>query len=213
MYSVSRTSHGYTTSVVIVALCASASAVAEVRETVSPQVGIERSAAVGSIVYERVRSTVQPGVRIKSDAVKRTITGSIRLEAWAPLIVMSSRAKLKACVYLGPCGLDDDGDGKFDRIALHDAAIALKLDQPAPYEKISIQTPSEQDRQERMTLERVSDGRAVFRYTQRRGGSDEEVAAENYTVPLSSFPQSVEIRDIRFAITGVQSRGLTLAVN
>lgn len=183
---------------------------AETKVGVQPQVGVERTVTAGSAIFEKYRYEVARLAFAQFDAVRGTLTGDIRVSAGEPLHQVDSNARFKACMASGPCGLDDDGDGKFDRVSLDEVVGALKLKAPVPYElrEVPIQSTNGNFRQIIIYLGANSD---TLRLSYREFSNDMSRPAftEELTFPISkSFPQKIAFKDIRATLLGIDGEGL-----
>ena len=179
-----------------------------------PAAGADEVATVGSPVYEKFRYDAVEVSVLPEEAVKKTLTGKIRLPAGAPLYQqIHSNAKYKACVPSGPCGLDDDGDGNFDRIALDSAVRALTLESPAPYEIQEVGIRSDKDFKQVVTYLGVTNGALRLSYREFINDLARPAFTEELTFPLEkSFPQEIAFKDVRILVLGVDGRGLRYQV-
>lgn len=137
----------------------------------------------------------------------------IEVEAGTPLYPVSTNSKFKACARSGACGLDDDGDGKFDRMAKDSASLAIKLKQPVAYRttRITVENP--------LSLKQVilyagatSD---TLRLSYREFSNDMARPAftEELTIPIGkSFPQDVAVKAIKFRIHSINGLGMTYEI-
>jgi hypothetical protein len=186
------------------------SAFAENKTGQTPALGVETTATVGSPAIEKFRyDSVRIGVA-RTDIVRRTITGDIRINAGDPLYPVSSRAKFKACSTSGPCALDDDGDGTFDRIALDDMVAALKLKEPVPYEIKDAVAPSSTGNFKQVIIY-LGTSSDTLRLSYREFLNDMARPAftEELTFPLSKiYPQKIALKDSVITILAIDGLGM-----
>lgn len=167
---------------------------------------------VGSPVLERFRVTTAPVGVAEADVVKRTITGDITIKAGESLQRVCSKAKHQACSQRGPCGLGDDGDRRFDRIAPDDVVRALRLDEPLPYriDEVEVATPSGNFRQVVSYLG-VSGSSPRLSFREFLNDMARPAFTEELTFPLASaYPQPVAFKDTRITVLGIDGGGMSI---
>lgn len=128
------------------------------------------------------------------------------------LTQVSSKAKF-ACTDLGsgPCGLDDDADDTFDRMAQDELSMALKLKKPVPYKTrrdSKVVDDPENFRQVILYQGATSD---TLRLSYREFVKDMARPAftEELSIPITkSFPQLIAVKDITLRILNIDGLGL-----
>ena len=194
----------------VMVITVSGPAVAETKVGMEPPSGVERTATIGSPVMEKFRfDSVKVGIA-DSDVVKGTLTGNIRIEAGEPLYQVQSRAKYKACSQNGPCALDDDGDGTFDRIALDDVVRAFKLNVPVRYQiKDAVAPSSSGNFKQVVSYLGVSGDTLRLSYREFLNDMARPAFTEELTFPITkTFPQGLAFKDVRMTIIGIDGLGL-----
>lgn len=181
----------------------------------APSVGAEATATVGSPVLEKFRYDAVKVFVTQTDVVRGTITGNNRIAAADPLQQVSSRAKYKACSFRGPCALDDDGDGKFDRIALDDVVAALKLKAPVPYEIRDAVAPSSTGNfKQVVTFLGVNGDMLRLSYREFLNDMARPAFTEELTFPQGRiFPQPIAFKDTRITVLGIDGAGMRYRVD
>lgn len=195
-------------------VCAGAT-LAENKVGQTPSVGAEATATVGSPVLEKFRYDAVNVAVTQTDVVRRTITGDIRIAAGDPLQQVSSRAKYKACSTRGPCALDDDGDGAFDRIALDDVVAALKLRASVPYEIRDAVAPSSTGNFKQIITYLGANGETLrLSYREFLNDMARPAFTEELTFPLGrTFPQPIAFKDTRITVLGIDGAGMRYRVD
>jgi hypothetical protein len=175
-----------------------------------PPVGVERTATIGSPVVEKFRFDAVKVGMADSDVVKGTLTGNITIRAGEPLYQVQSKARYKACSQSGPCALDDDGDGTFDRIALDDTVAALRLKAPVRYQiKDAVAPGSSGNFKQVVSYLGVSGDTLRFSYREFLNDMARPAFTEELTFPITkTYPQGVAFKDVKMTILGIDGMGL-----
>ncbi len=198
------------------ATCALAQ-VANVQEKIvaEPGIGVIRTVSVGSAIHERSRYLLV-------EETVTTVTERMKGGRWflaltvtpdQPLTQVESKAKFKACTNAGsgPCGLDDDGDGDFDRMAQDDMSMAIKLKKPVLYtirRETRVQSDPKNFKQVILYAGATGD---TLRLSYREFSNDMARPAftEELSIPITkTFPQMVAVKDIKLWLHGVDGMGL-----
>lgn len=192
------------------ALAVGAPALAETKVGMEPPVGVERTATIGSPVVEKFRFDAVKVGMADSDVVKRTLTGNITIRAGEPLYQVQSKARYKACSQSGPCALDDDGDGTFDRIALDDTVAALRLKEPVRYQiKDAVAPSSNGNFKQVVSYLGVSGDTLRLSYREFLNDMARPAFTEELTFPITkTYPQGVAFKDVKMTILGIDGMGL-----
>ncbi len=195
----------------------------DLRTLVVPPKGELKTASVGSTVYERSQYRAFPSYRIASAVVAKILFAQVDLPAGTELLQIDSKTKLKACAatsigafrlgeYNG-CLMDDDGDGKFDRVAGNEVQGGKKLPVPVEY------SPSEYIDTAPGSLKQVliylGSTRDTLRLSYREFVNDMARPAftEEYTFPLeATFPQVIAFKDVKLTVTKIDGAGLHYSV-
>lgn len=178
-----------------------------------PEPGKTQTVSVGTVVHEYSRTytftATVPDIQMKGGQWLIPLL----VEAGTPMYPVATKSKFKACVSQGPCGLDDDGDGTFDRMAQDDVAMALKLKTKVPFHT------------QRMTVEKPESLRQIvvysgatkdtLRLTYREFMSDMARPAftEDLTIPITEkFPQDIAVKQVRLRIHSIDGLGMSYEV-
>lgn len=193
-----------------VALAISAPALAETKVGMEPAAGVERTATIGSPIVEKYRFDAVTVAVADADVVKGTLTGNITIKAGEPLYRVQSKAKYKACSQSGPCALDDDGDGTFDRIALDDVVSALRLKVPVHYQiKDAVAPSSTGNFKQVVSYLGVSGDTLRLSYREFLNDMARPAFTEELTFPITkTYPQGVAFKDVKMTILGIDGMGL-----
>jgi hypothetical protein len=180
-----------------------------------PAIGIETTIPVGEEIYSYLKVYTIDGARLDVDAK----AGSWLLERIVPkgaeLIPVSTKAKFKACVRetnsfyaAGPCFLDDDGDGVFDRHAGDSTERARKLKAPAPYTKIKINSIHSDSFKQAILYQGGTADSLRFSYREFKDDMARPAFTEELTIPREPFPSMILIKNLQIEVTGVSGMGL-----
>jgi hypothetical protein len=174
-----------------------------------PLTGVEHLATVGSPVFERFHYAFKRVAVPEADILKTILFMDIRIPAGAPLTIIQSKAKLKACDLDGECALDDDGDGTFDRIAKSSVSTAFKIAVPVKYTVQDIVVPSFNSFRQ-VTIFLGSSGDAI-RLSYREFSNDlaRPAFTEDLSFPLPrSFPATMAFKDVRLTVLAIDGAGM-----
>jgi len=184
-----------------------------------PNAGVVRTVSVGSIIREQGRFYIV-------DEAITTVSRPMRGGRWVipltvnpdqPLTQVSSNAKFKACTNAGtgPCGLDDDGNGTFDRMAQDSVSLAVKLKEPVPYvTKTQTRVVDDPKNFKQVILYTGATGDTLrLSYREFSNNMARPAFTEELTIPLSKqFPQDVAVKDVRIRIHKIDGLGLTYEI-
>lgn len=200
--------------IALVALVGSGTSYAQNRVGQTPAVGTEATATVGSPILEKFRYDAVKVAITQVDVVRGTFTGDIKIAAGDPLYKVSSKAKYKACSTRGPCALDDDGDGTFDRIALDETVAALKLTAPVAYEVRDAVAPSSTGNfKQTITYLGVNGDTLRLSYREFLNDLARPAFTEELTFPLGkTYPQPVAFKDTKLIVLGIDGAGIRYRV-
>lgn len=182
---------------------------AETKIGMEPPAQVVRTASVGSPIVEKFRIQTTTVAVTDADVVRGTITGNIKIDAGEPLYPVATKAKVKVCSANGPCGLDDDGDGRFDRIALDDMVAALKLKEPVAYHIEERQVAAGDNFRQVISYLGISGDTLRLSYREFSNDMARPAFNEELTFPLAKgFPQQIAFKDLRMTILGIDGLGL-----
>jgi len=185
---------------------------AEPKVGYAPAIGEERTATAGSPIYERYTYMPMKGAVIKESMVGK---GEVILPT-DPLQVVYASGKFKACMMergypIGACGVDEDRDGKFDRISIGNSSAPLP--QPVAYEEKEVPNPVGMHRwiisYKGSTSEALQlSFRTVF------NGYLRPAESEELSLPLSkTFPQQVAFKFIKMTILSIDGMGMRYRID
>lgn len=181
----------------------------------SPEVGVETIVPAGGDVYSYFKVYTIDGVRTEA----ATKAGDWLLEQPVPtgteLVPVTTKAKFKACVPYpnsfdarGPCFLDDDGDGRFDRQARDDATMARKVKTPVPYSKVAISVARSDSFKQIILYQGATADSLRFSYREFKDDMARPAFTEELTIPREPFPAMILVKNLQLEIAGVTGMGL-----
>jgi hypothetical protein len=196
--------------------CFTVSAYAQQVKVVSfPQVGAETTIPAGGEVYSYLSVYTIDGARIDAD----TKAGDWLLEqpvaSGTQLVPVKTKTKFKGCVPLantfepaGPCFLDDDGDGRFDRHASDDSKRALKLKRPVPYTKMPISIVRADSFMRVILYQGATTDTLRFSYREFKDDMARAAFTEELTIPREAFPFMMRVKNLQIQVSAVSGMGL-----
>lgn len=178
-----------------------------------PEVAVLSTVTAGSQIHEYARvvhfEATVPDTQMRGGQWLIPLT----VEAGTQMFPVETRTKFKACVPSGPCGLDDDGDGTFDRMAQDEVATALKLKVKVPYRSVRFVSQSPENlRQIILYLGATKDS---LRLSYREFSNDlaRPAFTEEIAIPLQEkFPQDVAVKQIRMRIHSITGLGMSYEI-
>jgi hypothetical protein len=187
----------------------------EERIVSEPAAGQQRTVSVGSPILERSRSLLIEETVISVDEKMKGGRWVLPLTITPEetLTQVESKAKFKACTRQGngPCGLDDDGDGVFDRMAQDDMSLAIKLKKPVRYTTRRQTSVRDDPKNFKQILLYAGAAGDTLRLSYREFSNDMARPAftEDLSIPLArNFPQMVAVKDIKLRLYGIDGMGL-----
>lgn len=209
-------------SVVVLALISPALANAE--ERVSPIMGENSSATVGSPIWEHYRYEGTMGVIIDGAiSANWGSVDSVNLPAGSGLFIIRDR-RLKACrdritysslpgapSIWAKCLVDSEDDGKFDKVIYTADGFAKRVDPPVPYHRgvVEISGDGGSNFRKVIIFSGVGDGTLRFSYREFVNDMARPAFTEDLTLPLgTTFPQDIAIKEQVFSVLKLDGMGL-----
>ncbi len=203
-------------SVCSLAACGHAQAQTERIET-NPEIGSIATVAAGEPIYSFRRVYSLPGT--KTDAASEPAgwlgLGKETIAAGTKLVSVPTSRKYKACVPQngtfepkGPCFIDDDGDGTFDRTSLDSVKMATRLKTKLPYSHAELEV-SRDDSLRRVFLYQGATSDSIrFSYREFNFDLARPAFTEEISVPRDAFPAMVRVKNIQIEVLAVSGMGL-----
>lgn len=198
------------------ATCVSATVYAHsVRLVITPETGVEITTATGGDLFTYSRMYTVDGAKLVAPAKAGDWLMETTYDAGTVLIPVSSKAKFKACAPFentllanGPCFLDDDGDGRFDRQAKDEVTMALKMKVPAPYTKQPLSVVGKDSFRYTILYQGATSDTVRFSYREFKDDMARPAFTEDLTIPRESFPQMAMLKNVQVEILGLTGMGL-----
>jgi hypothetical protein len=181
----------------------------ELRIENAPATGVVQTVSVGTQIHEYQRlysyNATIPETQMKGGQWFLPLI----VEPDTPMFPVSTKAKFKACVQSGPCALDDDGDGIFDRMASDEISIALRLKIKVPYrtKRVTIEAP---DSLRQVILYQGSTADTLrLSYREFSNNMARSAFTEELVLPIAKiFPQDVAVKAVKFRIYSIDGLGM-----
>lgn len=183
----------------------------------SPAIGEEALVPAGREIYSHHRQYILKGVETDIDVRPAGLFG-LRMPtvpAGSKLVPVKSSAALKACVPLagtfvadGPCFLDDDGDGLFDRSALDNIKMALKLKSPVPYSASDLEIVGRDSFRSTIIYQGSGSDSLKFSYREFSDNLARPAFTEDLLVPREAVPSLVMVKNLKLEVISVSGLGL-----
>lgn len=187
----------------------------EIRLQRFPEIGVESVAPAGGELYSFIRVYSVDGARLDGDTGPGSYLRGRAVPAGTQLVPVPSKAAFKACVPVegtfepeGPCFLDDDGDGAFDRQSTNDYNVAQRLKVPVPYSRTPISLNREDSFKRVFLFQGATQESLRFSYREFTGGLARPAFTEELTIPRSDFPFLIQLKDLQLEVLGVDGMGM-----
>lgn len=198
------------------ATCVGAVAYAQnVRLIMTPETGVEITAATGGDLFTYSRMYTVDGAKLDAPAKAGDWLMQKTYDAGTVLIPVSSKAKFKACAPYentlsanGPCFLDDDGDGRFDRQSKDEITVALKMKVPAAYTKQPVSVVGNDSFRYTILYQGATSDTVRFSYREFKDNMARPAFTEELTIPREPFPQMAMLKNVQVEILGLTGMGL-----
>lgn len=200
-------------------LAASPLAAQEVETIRFPELGVETTVPAGGEIYSYARVYSIEGAQLDAEAKAGDWLLESKYPAGTKLIPVSTKAKLKACapekdslVAVGPCFLDDDGDGTFDRQAADEIKMARKMKTPVPYSKTKISIVREDTFKTVLLYQGATADTLRFSYREFKNDIARPAFTEELSIPREPYPAMIMVKNIQLEVGAVTGMGLRYKV-
>ncbi len=208
-------------------LACTATAHAETEVRVEPPIGEERTAPVGSLVWQEYQFEGTIGVII--DTPVNTNWGraeTVDLPAGSALVILRER-RLKACRTVthlrnigtkiwSDCLFDLDDDGRFERVSYNSSGASKRLDPPVAYRRDEIEMVGDAGSSNfRKELRYLGSDRTSLKLSYREFSNDiaRPAFSEDLEIPLGeTFPQDIAVKNQVITLFGIDGMGLRYAI-
>ncbi|MEH6789950.1 hypothetical protein [Parasphingorhabdus sp.] len=185
----------------------------------SPELGVETVVPAGGEVYSFTRVYTLDGARLEADSGPGSYLRGRSISVGTELVSVGTKAAFKACVPIkgtfepdGPCFLDDDGDGRFDRQATNDYNLAQRLKIPVPYSRLPISVYREDSLRRVFLFQGATQDSLRFSYREFSAGLARPAFTEELTIQLAEFPLMIQLKDIQLMVLRVDGMGMRYKV-
>jgi hypothetical protein len=174
-----------------------------------PDVGKSQTVSVGTTIHEYSRTysfnATVPDIQMSGGHWLIPLV----VEPGTPMFPVSTKAKFKACVTAGPCGLDDDGDGVFDRMAADDFKAALKLKVKVPYRTKRLTVDNPDSLRQTIIYSGATGDTLRLSYREFSNNMARPAFTEELTIPISkTYPQDVAVKLVKLRIHSIDGLGM-----
>jgi hypothetical protein len=181
-----------------------------------PISGMQNTVAAGESIVSRFNERLAQSAVVESDITPpRQTRNQATLKAGTRLYRKLSKAAYKGCeIDVAPgqerrCLLDDDGDGKFDRIASNDVVQAYPIE-PADYSPkglAHLPPPTSGFRRE-IIYQGMAAGSLKLSYREFKNDMARPAFSEDIQIPLSPvFPQQFAVKGLVFTAVAIDGMG------
>lgn len=185
----------------------------------APEVGELATVPAGAEVYSFFRIYTLDGAQLDVDSGPGSYLRGPAVPAGTSLVPVSTKSAFKGCVTepgtftaKGPCLMDDDGDGFFDRQATNDYNIAQRLKNPVPYTRKKIAVTREDSFKRTFLFQGATSDSLRFSYREFSNDMARPGFTEDLTIPREPFPAMIMLKDIQIEVLGVSGMGLRYRV-
>jgi hypothetical protein len=187
----------------------------ELRLQFFPEIGAEAVTPAGGELYSFVRIRTIDGARLEEDSGPGSLWRGPSISKGTELIPVSTKVAFKACVPIkgtfqasGPCFLDDDGDGKFDRQAIDETTRAGRLKAPILYSRVPVSLFSEDSFKRVFLFQGANSDSLRFSYREFSDSLARAAFTEDISIPREPTPFMMAIKDLQIEVLGVDAMGL-----
>jgi hypothetical protein len=184
-----------------------------------PELGVESVVPAGGEVYSFTRVYTLNGARLEADSGPGSYLRGRSVSAGTELVPAKTKANFKACIPIkgtfepdGPCFLDDDGDGQFDRQSTNDYNMAQRLKVPVPYSRLPISVYREDSFKRVFLFQGATQDSLRFSYREFSAGLARPGFTEDLSIQLAEFPFMIQLKDIQLEVLKVDGMGMRYKV-
>lgn len=191
----------------------------EMRIESSPKIGAEAVVPAGEAIYSYARVYTIDGAQLKAGSGPGSYLRGRSVAAGTELVPVPTKSAYKACVPApgtldpdGPCFMDDDGDGQFDRQATNGYNMAQRLKEPVPYSRVPISLTREDSFKRLILFQGATSDSLRFSYREFDNDLARPAFTEDLTIPREQFPAMIRIKNLQIEVLGVTGMGLRYRV-
>lgn len=187
----------------------------EMKIVSAPAIGEESTVGAGGDVYSFMRIYTIDGARIDVDTKAGDWLAEQAVPAGTMLVPVETTKKYKGCVPFsgtfepsGPCFIDDDGDGRFDRHSRDQVVIFRKLKQPVPYTIVPVSIARADSFKRTILYQGATADSVRFSYREFKDDMARPAFTEELTIPREAFPTMARVKNLQIELLGVSGMGL-----
>ena len=191
----------------------------EMKVVSSPPIGQEMTVPVGEEIYSFIRLFTIGGYQIDAD----TMAGHWLLEApviaGTQLVPVTTTKAAKGCVPYpnsfkveGPCFVDDDGDGTFDRHSGDETTMFRKLKRSVPYSSVSLTVAREDSFRRVILFQGATADTLRFSYREFTNDVARPAFTEELSVLRETLPATIMVKNLQIKVVRVSGMGLTYRI-
>ena len=174
-----------------------------------PPVGVIQTVSVGTQIHQYNRTYTFDAVVPESRMKIAPLFIPLIVEAGTPMIQVKTKVMLKACIKSGACGLDDDGDGTFDRMALDDTATAFKMKAKVRYQLKRMTVDNPDSLRQIIMYSGATADTLRLSYREFSNNMARPAFTEELVIPIiSKFPQDIAVKAVKFRVHSIDGLGM-----
>lgn len=174
-----------------------------------PEIGKQQTVSVGTTLHEYNR-TYSFNAAVPQERMKiAPLFIPLIIESGTLMFSVPTKTKFKACIKNGACGIDDDGDGIFDRMAIDSSANAFKMKNKVVYQLKRI-SKDESDSVRQVIMYSGATGDTLrLSYREFSNNLARPAFTEELTIPITKiFPQDVAVKAVKIRIHSIDGLGV-----
>lgn len=184
-----------------------------------PEIGKENTVPAGEELYSFNRLYTVEGYQLDASTKAGNWLLETPVEAGTRLIPVSTTKAAKACVPqlgtftpVGPCFIDDNGDGLFDRHSADEVTMFRKLKPPVPYSRTSLIVTREDNFKKIFLFQGATVDTLRFSYREFRNDLARPAFTEELSILREPFPAMIMLKNLQIEILNVSGMGLSYRV-
>lgn len=185
----------------------------------NPPIGIESTVPAGGDIYSFVRLYTIDGYQLDADTKAGHWLLQESVKHGTKLVPVETTKAVKACVPYdfsfdakGPCFIDDDGDGKFDRHSGDEVTMFRKLKSPVPYSQTKIALSREDSFRRSIIYQGATADSLRFSYREFNDDMARPAFTEELSVPRETLPAMIMVKNLQLEVLKISGMGLTYRI-
>ena len=188
----------------------------EMQVIANPPLGQENTIPAGGEVYSYVRLYTITGYQLEADTKAGHWLLEEPVKAGTRLVDVPTSKAVKACApepnsftALGPCFIDDDGDGKFDRHSGDQSTMFRKLKPPVSYSETKLTISREDSFKRTILFQGATSDTLRFSYREFKNDMARPAFTEELSILREAMPSMIMLKNLQIEVIGVSGMGLT----